>query len=63
MCLIEELRGGMGTDEHVSFGMIVICPSTGDVIWDEFEGVLALDFPRIPRSKASQTRICGLNLR
>ncbi|KAI0260994.1 DNA mismatch repair protein MSH3 [Gloeopeniophorella convolvens] len=37
MCLVEQLRGGMGADERVSFGMIVICPSTGDVVWDEFE--------------------------
>ncbi|GBE82631.1 DNA mismatch repair protein [Sparassis crispa] len=37
MCLAEELRGGMGPDERVRFGMIVISPSTGDVVWDEFE--------------------------
>jgi hypothetical protein len=28
----------MGADERVNIGMITICPSTGDVIWDEFEG-------------------------
>lgn len=38
MCLVEQLRGGMGADERVNIGMITICPSTGDVIWDEFEG-------------------------
>jgi DNA mismatch repair protein MSH3 len=38
MCLVEQLRGGMGADERVNIGMIAICPSTGDVIWDEFEG-------------------------
>jgi DNA mismatch repair protein MSH3 len=38
MCLVEQLRGGIGPDERVSIGMIAICPSTGDVIWDEFEG-------------------------
>ena len=38
MCLVEQLRGGMGTDERVNIGMITICPSTGDVVWDEFEG-------------------------
>ncbi|CCM03684.1 uncharacterized protein FIBRA_05828 [Fibroporia radiculosa] len=37
MCLVEELKGGMGADERVQIGMIVICPSTGDVVWDEFE--------------------------
>lgn len=38
MCLVEQLRGGMGADERVNIGMVTICPSTGDVIWDEFEG-------------------------
>ncbi|KAI0350070.1 hypothetical protein OH77DRAFT_1413634 [Trametes cingulata] len=37
MCLLEEPRGGMGTDERVSIAMIAISPSTGDVIWDEFD--------------------------
>ncbi|KAH9001542.1 DNA mismatch repair protein MSH3 [Lactarius akahatsu] len=37
MCIVEQLRGGMGADERVNVGMIVICPSTGDVVWDEFE--------------------------
>lgn len=37
MCIVEQLRGGMGIDERVNVGMIVICPSTGDVVWDEFE--------------------------
>ncbi|KDQ59554.1 hypothetical protein JAAARDRAFT_625109 [Jaapia argillacea MUCL 33604] len=37
MCLVEELRGGMGADERVGFGMVVVCPSTGDVVWDEFD--------------------------
>ncbi|KAF8497242.1 DNA mismatch repair protein MSH3 [Russula emetica] len=38
LCLVEQLRGGMGADERVNIGMIAICPSTGDVVWDEFEG-------------------------
>ena len=38
MCLVEELRGGMGADERVNISMITISPSTGDVVWDEFEG-------------------------
>ncbi|PSS32179.1 hypothetical protein PHLCEN_2v2052 [Hermanssonia centrifuga] len=37
VCLIEELRGGMGADERVCISMISICASTGDVIWDQFE--------------------------
>ena len=39
MCILEEPRGGMGTDERVNVAMIAITPSTGDVVWDEFEGV------------------------
>jgi DNA mismatch repair protein MSH3 len=39
MCLVEEENGGMGADERVWIGMIVISPSTGDVVWDEFEGI------------------------
>jgi DNA mismatch repair protein MSH3 len=35
---MEEQKGGMGVDERVSISMISICPSTGDVIYDEFEG-------------------------
>lgn len=38
MCLVEELKGGMGADERVLVGMVVISASTGDVVWDEFEG-------------------------
>lgn len=38
MCLVEEENGGMGADERVWIGMIVISPSTGDVVWDEFGG-------------------------
>ncbi|KAI9056873.1 hypothetical protein FKP32DRAFT_1584914 [Trametes sanguinea] len=37
MCLLEEPQGGMGTDERVSIAVIVIAPSTGDVVWDEFD--------------------------
>ena len=35
MCLIEE-KAAKGSD--VSIGMITICPSTGKVVWDLFEG-------------------------
>ena len=36
ICLSEELRGGMGSDEQVLFGMISVTPSTGDIVYDEF---------------------------
>ncbi|RPB27367.1 hypothetical protein L211DRAFT_819242 [Terfezia boudieri ATCC MYA-4762] len=37
LCLTEKLAGGMGTDEKVNVGIIAVQPSTGDVIYDEFE--------------------------
>lgn len=38
MCIIEEWKGGMGVDERVSISMISICPSTGDIVYDDFDG-------------------------
>ncbi|CAL1703692.1 unnamed protein product [Somion occarium] len=37
VCLVEELRGGMGADEKVCIGMVAVSPSTGDVVWDHFD--------------------------
>lgn len=48
MCIIEEPKGGMGNDERVSISMISICPSTGDVVWDEFDGISLMIFPHDP---------------
>jgi len=36
MCLVEEPKGKSSFD--VSLGIITICPSTGDIVWDDFEG-------------------------
>ncbi|KAG7452688.1 uncharacterized protein BT62DRAFT_958683 [Guyanagaster necrorhizus] len=38
MCIVEEKRGRHDGDVHI--GLISICPSTGDVIWDVFEDTL-----------------------
>ena len=38
MGIVEELKGGMGVDEKVTVGIIIVCPSSGEVTWDEFEG-------------------------
>ncbi|KAG6874073.1 hypothetical protein C0995_006930 [Termitomyces sp. Mi166 len=38
MCIIEQAK--KSTTGDVSFGMITICPSTGDVVWDDFEDTL-----------------------
>lgn len=37
LCLTEKLSGGMGADEKVNVGIIAVQPSTGDIIYDEFE--------------------------
>ncbi|TDL27572.1 DNA mismatch repair protein MSH3 [Rickenella mellea] len=37
VCITETLLGGIGADERVSFGIVAVTPSTGDVVWDEFE--------------------------
>lgn len=37
LCLTEKPAGGMGRDEKVNLGIIAVQPSTGDVIYDEFE--------------------------
>ncbi|PBK96664.1 hypothetical protein ARMGADRAFT_988633 [Armillaria gallica] len=38
MCIVEEKRGPHDGDVYI--GLISICPSTGDVIWDAFEDTL-----------------------
>lgn len=37
MCLVEEKRGGHGSDDRVLTGMVAIQPSTGDIIYDSFQ--------------------------
>ena len=37
MCIAEGMLGGMGVDESVSISLVAVTPSTGDVVWDEFE--------------------------
>ncbi|KIP07972.1 hypothetical protein PHLGIDRAFT_510551, partial [Phlebiopsis gigantea 11061_1 CR5-6] len=39
-CLVESPSGGLGTDEKVKVSLISVCASTGDVMWDHFEGKL-----------------------
>jgi len=40
MCIIEESQNKKSSAE-VSIGMISICPSTGDIVWDDFDGTQA----------------------
>ena len=37
VCISEAPLGGMATDERVLFGLIAVTPSTGEVVWDDFE--------------------------
>jgi DNA mismatch repair protein MSH3 len=48
VCLLEEPVGGMGLDQRVSISLISISASTGDVMWDHFEGTLMLHSVTIP---------------
>jgi len=44
MCLIEEEKKESSSSVQVSIGMISICPSTGDIVWDDFDGGQLLFF-------------------
>ncbi|KAF8472800.1 muts domain V-domain-containing protein [Kalaharituber pfeilii] len=37
LCFTEKPGGGVGTDEKVHVGIIAVQPSTGDVVYDEFD--------------------------
>ena len=36
LCIVEEWNASK--PESTSFGLVSICPTTGDVIWDNFDG-------------------------
>ncbi|KAG6331291.1 hypothetical protein ID866_7796, partial [Astraeus odoratus] len=42
-CFVETSKQGDNPDDQVLLAMIAITPSTGDVIWDEFEGSASHD--------------------
>ncbi|KAF5365702.1 hypothetical protein D9758_003271 [Tetrapyrgos nigripes] len=35
LCIVEDVKS-TGNEKDVNIGMVSICPSTGDVIWDDF---------------------------
>ncbi|RUS16472.1 hypothetical protein BC937DRAFT_91165 [Endogone sp. FLAS-F59071] len=37
MCVVEEKRGGSGSDERVKLGIVAVQPSTGDIVYDSFD--------------------------
>lgn len=59
VAIIEDSRGGAGLDEKVNIGIVSIVPSTGEVVWDEFQGMMMIRCSLL----TYQTRICALNLR
>lgn len=40
VCFMEVPTSGGASEDHVMISMIAITPSTGDVVWDEFDGKL-----------------------
>lgn len=40
VCFTEVPTRSGSSGDHVSISMIAITPSTGDVVWDEFDGEL-----------------------
>jgi DNA mismatch repair protein MSH3 len=54
VCIVEDIAGsgpgeggtgngtgkGKGKEEKVNVGWVAVCPGTGEVVWDEFEGNL-----------------------
>jgi DNA mismatch repair protein MSH3 len=38
MSIFEGRKRGKGTNEKVAIAIVVVCPTTGEVIWDCFEG-------------------------
>ncbi|THH08198.1 hypothetical protein EW145_g2862 [Phellinidium pouzarii] len=64
VCITEGLLGGMGADERVSISLVAITPSTGDVIWDEFEdGFMRSELEtRMAHIKPSEIYLSNLKL-
>ena len=38
VCVVESPAGGPRADERVRVSVISVCASTGDVVWDQFDG-------------------------
>ncbi|KAI8084735.1 putative DNA mismatch repair protein Msh3 [Halteromyces radiatus] len=37
LCVVEQNRGGSGSDEFVKIGIVAVQPSSGDIIYDAFD--------------------------
>lgn len=61
MCLVEEQSHNRQSD--VRIGIITVCPSTGDVVWDDFEGEKLHFIMFINSLIWIQIRLCALSSR
>jgi DNA mismatch repair protein MSH3 len=39
VAIVEKGMGGQAADEKVRIAMVSVVPGTGDVVWDEFDGM------------------------
>lgn len=42
VALVEMGLGGLASDDRVRIGVVSVVPTTGEVVWDEFDGMSAL---------------------
>ena len=42
VAVVEQGMGGMETDDRVRIGLVSVIPTTGEVVWDEFDGEACL---------------------
>ena len=61
MCLVEERSNNR--QNNVRVGIITVCPSTGDVVWDDFEGENLRFILFTGSLTLIQIRLCALSSR
>jgi hypothetical protein len=66
MCITEEDHDGIGEGQNVRFGVVIVTPSTGDVVWDDFDGGSTSPLPAFltrRRFILPQITICAVSSR
>jgi DNA mismatch repair protein MSH3 len=43
MTVVEGKNSGSGSNERVALAVVITCPTTGEIIWDYFDGQQGLD--------------------
>ncbi len=38
VAIVEQDLGGLAADDRVRIGLVSVVPTTGEVVWDEFDG-------------------------